>query len=83
MAVLKVFKNCGLTLKQKKCGFMSDEVSYLDFIINKDGISSNADKIRDLLKAIIPENVTQLKSFLGLLNYYHRHLSNLANTLEP
>ena len=62
---------------------MSDEVSYLDFIINKDGISSNADKIRDLLKAIIPENVTRLKSFLGLLNYYHRHLSNLANTLEP
>ena len=83
MAVLKVFKNCGLTLKQKKYEFMSDEVSYLDFIINKDGISSNADKIRDLLKAIIPENVTQLKSFLGLLNYYHRHLSNLANTLEP
>ena len=81
MAVLKVFKNCGLTLKQNE--FMSDEVSYLDFIINKDGISSNADKIRDLLKAIIPENVTQLKSFLGLLNYYHRHLSNLANTLEP
>ena len=61
MAVLKVFKNCGLTLKQKKYEFMSDEVSYLDFIINKDGISSNADKIRDLLKAIIPENVTQLK----------------------
>ena len=83
MAVLKVFKNCGLTLKQKKYEFMSDEVSYLDFIINKDGISSNADKIRDLLKAIIPENVTQLKSFLGLLNYYHKHLSNLANTLEP
>ena len=83
MAVLKVFKNCGLTLKQKKYEFMSDEVSYLDFIINKDGISSNADKIRDSLKAIIPENVTQLKSFLGLLNYYHRHLSNLANTLEP
>ena len=83
MAVLKVFKNCGLTLKQKKYEFMSDEVSYLDFIINKDGISSNADKIRDLLKAIIPENVTQLKSFLGLLNYYHRHLSNLANALEP
>ena len=83
MAVLKVFKNCGLTLKQKKYEFMSDEVSYLDFIINKDGISSNADKIRDLLKAIIPENVTQLKSFLGLLNYYHRHLSNLSNTLEP
>ena len=62
---------------------MSDEVSYLGFIINKDGISPNPDKIRDLLKANIPENVTQLKSFLRMLDYYHRHLSNLADTLEP
>ena len=47
---------------------MSDEVSYLGFIINKDGISPNPDKIRDLLKANIPENFTHLKSFLEMLN---------------
>ena len=34
-------------------------------------------------KANIPENVTQVKSFSGMLNYYHRHSSNLADTLEP
>ena len=31
-----------------------------------------------------PVNASQLKSsFVGMLNYYHRHLPNLAHTLEP
>ena len=67
----------------EKIEFTSDEVSYLGFIIKKYGILLNHVKIRNLLKANIPENVTQLKSFLGMLNYYHRYLPDLANTLEP
>ena len=59
--------------------FISDEVTYLRFIINKCGISPSVKKTRDLLRANIPKNVTQLKSFLGMLNYYHRHLLDLAH----
>lgn len=59
--------------------FISDEVTYLRFIINKCGISPSVEKTRDLLRANIPKNVIQLKSFLGMLNYYHRHLLDLAH----
>ena len=45
------------------------EVSRLGFTINKNGIPPNLDKIREFLKANIPKNVTQLKSFLGMFNY--------------
>ena len=30
-----------------------------------------------------PTNVTELKSFLGLLNYYHKFLPDLATLLAP
>ena len=30
-----------------------------------------------------PVNVTKLRSYLGLVNYYHRFLPNLASTLQP
>ena len=35
------------------------------------------------MKAPSPTNVTQLKSYLGLLSYYSRHLPNLTFTLSP
>ena len=81
--VLKILKDCGLRLKQNKCEFMVSDVVYLGFKINKHGVIPLGEKIHPIIKAPIPENVTQLKSFLGMLNYYHRYLPQIANVLEP
>ena len=35
------------------------------------------------MQAKSPTNVTELKSYLGLLNYYGKFLPNLATTLHP
>ena len=71
--VLKFLKESGLRVKQKKCEFMTSE----------HGVVPLEEKIRPILEAPAPENVTQLKSFLGMLNYYHRHLPQIADVLEP
>ena len=36
-----------------------------------------------MVNAPIPENRTQLRSFLGLINYYGRFLKNLSTVLQP
>ena len=41
------------------------------------------EKIHAVVNAPRPENVQQLRSFLGLVNYYHKFLPNLATTLNP
>ena len=66
-------------MKQKKCEFMTSEVIYLGFRINNHGVVPLKEKIRPILEAPAPENVTQLKWFLGMLNYYHRHLPQIAD----
>ena len=44
-------------------------------------------KTKSIIDAVLnckqPANVTELKSFLELVNYYHRFLPNLACTLQP
>ena len=81
--VLEVIKRCGLQLKLAKCEFMKDDVIYLGNRITKDGTSPVTEKVEAIAAAPIPRNVTELKSFLGILNYYHRYIPNAATLLEP
>ena len=82
----EIFRTCrkyGLKLNLKKCMFMCDEVEFLGFKVNKEGVSLIPEKVEDILKAPEPTNLTQLKSFLGMLNYYHKYLPNISTKLEP
>ena len=81
--MLKVIKANGLQLRLKKCAFMQNEVIYLQYKINKDSIFPVKEKIDAIKSAKESTNFSELKSFLGLLNYYHRHFKNFADTLEP
>lgn len=40
-------------------------------------------KVRAILEAPAPQNTSQLRSFIGLLNYYGRFISGLATLLKP
>ena len=36
-----------------------------------------------IVKAPKPQNVTELRTYLGLVNYYGKFIPNLASTLQP
>ena len=40
------------------------------------------EKVEIIKNAHVPKNVTELKSFLGFINYYHKHLQNFLSFLE-
>lgn len=82
-AVLERLEAAGLTLKQAKCVFMTDSVEYLGHVIDKDGLHPSEAKIRAIKEAPEPKNLSELKSFLGLLNYYRPFIPNLACFLSP
>ncbi|CAC5386452.1 unnamed protein product [Mytilus coruscus] len=79
----KRFKKIGIRLKKQKCVFMAEEVVYLGFKINKHGIYPVESKVEAIDKAASPTNVTELKAYLGMLNYYNRFLANLSHLLKP
>ncbi|XP_063420560.1 uncharacterized protein K02A2.6-like [Mytilus trossulus] len=83
----KRFKRIGIRLKKQKCVFMAEEVVYLGFKINKHGIYPRIypveSKVEAIDKAPSPTNVTELKAYLGMLNYYNRFLANLSHLLKP
>ena len=72
-----------MRLKRNKCAFLLPAVEYLGHKISAQELQPTDEKIRAINNAPAPTNISQLKSFLGLINYYCKFLSNLSNTLAP
>ena len=81
--VLQRLESAGLTLKKSKCIFTATSVEYLGHVIDKNGLHPSPSKVQAIKQAPQPTNVTELKSFLGLVNYYHKFLPNLYTSLAP
>ena len=62
---------------------MTDSVEYLGHIVDSEGLHSTEEKVKAIVNAPSPSNVTELRSFLGLLNYYGRFMKNLSMQLRP
>ena len=81
--VLSRLEKHGFQLKKSKCTFLAKSVEYLGHRIDKDGISELPNKVDAIVNAPHPTNVQELRSFLGLLNYYGKFIRNLATILHP
>ncbi|KAL0879382.1 hypothetical protein ABMA27_003143 [Loxostege sticticalis] len=82
-AVFKRLEDSGFTLQKEKCDFFKDEIGYSGHIISKDGIKKAPEKVKAMTDAPIPSNVSQLQSFLGLVNYYRNFVPNASSVLSP
>ncbi|XP_051782565.1 uncharacterized protein K02A2.6-like [Erpetoichthys calabaricus] len=80
--VLGRLEEYGLHLKQEKCLFFQESVEYLGHIIDVAGLHKSPEKVRAIVEAPAPQEVSQLRSFLGMLNYYGRFIPDLSTILK-
>ncbi|XP_049875886.1 uncharacterized protein K02A2.6-like [Pectinophora gossypiella] len=73
----------GMKLKKSKCVFLAEEVTYLGYVVSRDGIKPDRSKIEAIVKMEQPSNVSELRSFLGMVNFFGRFVRNLSSTLCP
>src|SRR5277367_3572717 len=81
--VLSRLDSVGLTVKESKCRFGVDSVKYLGHIIDKDGLRPIPDRVEAIAAMPPPENVSQLKSLLGMINYYAHFIPRVSTVLAP
>jgi hypothetical protein len=72
--VLQKLRENQLYSKLNKCKFWLKEVSFLGHIISEGGISVDPSKVKDVLSWNIPQNILDIRSFLGLAGYYKRFI---------
>ena len=81
--VLERLDKHNVHLKQSKCEFLKPDVVYLGLKMNEKGLYPVDKKVEAVRKAPAPSNVSELRSFLGMVQYCHSFLPNLATNLAP
>ncbi|GJQ95655.1 putative nucleotidyltransferase, ribonuclease H [Tanacetum coccineum] len=72
--VFQVLRDNKLYVKLEKCSFAQDEVKFLGHKIKDGGLMMDGAKIKAIQDWEPPTKVMELRSFLGLVNYYRRFI---------
>src|SRR6202044_1522029 len=81
--VLRRLRKHGLYARPDKCHFSADSVSYLGFILSKEGLKMDPSKIQTIQDWPKPRKVKDVQSFLGFANFYRRFISDYSDIVIP
>ena len=73
----------GLAINKAKCVFGVPELDFLGHRITQKGILPLPNRIQALKDCGTPTDRAGLQRYLGMLNYYHRFLPQIASVLAP
>ena len=82
-AVLERLRHWGLRLHHGKCKFFHDRLPYLGHIIIPGGLGDQRAKVDALHRIPAPTDLSRLRAFLGLSNYYRRFVKNFSLIAKP
>lgn len=81
--VLERLNDFGFRLQKSKCEFMVPSVTYLGVKVDSKGLHMDKEATRAVTEAPPPTNISELQSFLGLVNHYRKHVPGMSTLCSP
>ena len=81
--VLQCLESAKLTLNKSKCEFSRDRVKFLGQIVDKRGAHPDPDRVKGIQEVSVPQNVSDVRRFLGMVNQMNKFLPHLAEKTRP
>ena len=82
-AVINRLAAAGLMLKPSKCHFIREEVEYLGYCITQEGLQPTSRHVTAVKDFHVPQNVKEVRQFVGLASYYRRFVPGFSKIAEP
>lgn len=81
--LLTRLRNANLTAKPRKCAIGYKSIECLGHIVGVNKLQPHPDKVTTIQEAVAPSTKRQLRSFLGLLSFYRKLISNFSSIALP
>ncbi len=76
-------RQAGITLNPKKAKFAQESVKFAGYVVSRDGISADPDKVKAIAHFPKPTNLTDLRSFVGLAEQLAGFSNKVAAAMSP
>jgi hypothetical protein len=63
-----------LQVNGKKSHFCETEAEFLGFLLTRNGVKPQVNKVKAVMRLAQPKTVKQVRSFIGMINYYKDHI---------
>ena len=81
--VLDRLETANITLNLDKCEFIKSQIKILGNIVSYNGISPDPEKVKAIADLPAPRNISQTRSFLGMVNQLSKFTDHLADKTKP
>jgi hypothetical protein len=84
--IRQVLEKCiegNMQLSWKKCEWNKEEVLYLGFLINNDGVQVDPDKVKLIKEYPEPKNKKEVTALRAFMQYLREHLKDHHSLMEP
>lgn len=83
LKVFEILKSANLMVNVAKCKFCKASLSFLGYIVDRNGLHTNPDKVKAIVEYPKPKNTTEIKRFLGIASWYRRFIRDFAEITAP
>ena len=81
--VFRRLRAAGLTLGRDKCQLCRSELRYLGYVVDREGLRVDPDKVRSILDYPAPKTVTEVRRFMDMASWYRRFIPNFSTVAAP